>query len=193
MDKQVLIISGPTGSGESTITKAILEKYPNFKRLITATTRKPRLNEKDKIDYYFFSKEKFLEEVDRGNIIEYTYIKNRDSYYGTYKPDLKEKIEAGYIVIVNVDGVGVDFYKRKYGATAIFIKPISLEELRERLQMREPNMDPAEMDKRIENAQAEIKNEEKFYDYVVFNKNGKLEEAINEVVEVLKKEDYQLK
>ncbi len=193
MKKQVFIISGPTGSGESTITKAILERFPNFKRLVTATTRKPRLDEKDKIDYYFFSKEKFLEKVDKGDIVEYTYIKNRDSYYGTYKPNLEENLKAGYVVVVNVDGVGVDFYKRKYDATAIFIKPTSLEELRERLQAREPDMDPVELNKRIENAKSEIKNEEKFYDYVIFNENDKLEKAIREVVEVLKKEDYELK
>ncbi|MFZ2189535.1 MAG: guanylate kinase [Candidatus Magasanikiibacteriota bacterium] len=193
MKKQVLIISGPTGSGESTITKAILERFSNFKRLVTATTRKPRLEEKDRVDYYFFSKEKFLEAVDKGDIVEYTYIKNRDSYYGTYKPDLDEKIKAGNIVIVNVDGVGVDFYKRKYGVTAIFIKPGSIEELRERLRSRDPKIDSEELEHRIENAKAEIKNEEKFYDYIVFNENDKLKEAIDGVIDVLKKEDYELK
>src|SRR3989338_4798089 len=105
--KKVVVISGPTGSGESTITSAIIKRFPHFKRLVTATTRKPRLKERDRVDYYFFSKDTFLEEVDKGNIIEYTYIKNRDSYYGTYKPDLEDKIKKGFIVIVNVDGVGV--------------------------------------------------------------------------------------
>jgi guanylate kinase len=193
MKRKVIIISGPTGSGESTITNAIIKKYPHFKRLVTATTRKPRLKEKDTVDYYFFSKDKFLEEVDAGNIIEYTYIKNRDSYYGTFKPDLEGKIKDGFTVIVNVDGVGVDFYKRKYKSIAIFIKPASLAELRKRLKLRDPNIDPSEVQKRIDNAKAEIKNEEKFYDYIVYNENGKLDEAIIEVEEILKKENYRLK
>lgn len=192
MKKKVVIVSGPTGSGESTITNAIIKKYPNFKRLVTATTRKPRLKEKDKVDYYFFSKDKFLEEVDKGNIIEYTYIKNRDSYYGTYKPDLENKLAQGLTIIVNVDGVGVDFYKRKYKAIAIFIKPASLDELRQRLESRDPNIDPGEVKKRIANARSEIQNEEKFYDYIVFNENGKLDEAIAGVVGILKKEGYEL-
>lgn len=193
MKRKVIIISGPTGSGESTITNAIIKKYPHFKRLVTATTRKPRLKEKDTVDYYFFSKDKFLEEVDAGNIIEYTYIKNRDSYYGTFKPDLDGKIKAGFTVIVNVDGVGVDFYKRKYKSIAIFIKPASLNDLRKRLKLRDPNIDPSEVKKRIDNAKSEIKNEEKFYDYIVYNENGKLDEAIGEVEEILKKENYRLK
>ncbi len=192
MKKQVLIISGPTGSGESTVTRAVIESFPNFKRLITATSRKPRLKEKDGVDYYFFSKEKFLSEVDAGDIIEYTYIKNRDSYYGTYKPDLDGKIKHGFTVIVNVDGVGVDFYKRKYGATAIFIKPGSLEELRGRLQKRDPSINQEELEHRIQNAKEEIKNEERFYDYIVYNENGKLQEAMEEIKGILLKEGYQL-
>ncbi|MFA6427718.1 MAG: hypothetical protein WCW16_04755 [Candidatus Magasanikbacteria bacterium] len=190
--KKVVVISGPTGSGESTITNAVIKRFPHFKRLVTATTRKPRLKEKDRVDYYFFSKETFLEEVDKGTIIEYTYIKNRDSYYGTYKPDLDDKIDKGYVVIVNVDGVGVDFYKRKYHATAIFIKPGSLDDLRNRIQKRDPSIDPGEVEHRIENAQSEIKNEEKFYDYIVYNEEGKLHEAVEEIVGVLKKENYEL-
>ena len=175
------------------VVNAVLERFLNFRRLVSATTRKPRLKEKDGLDYYFFSKDKFLEEIDNGNILEYTYIKNRDSYYGTYKVDLEEKIEGGYVVVVNVDGVGVDYYKRKQGAIAIFIKPASLDELRTRLQTRDPNMSEEELSKRIENAKAEIKNEEKFYDYVVYNENGRLDKAIREVVGILEKENYELK
>lgn len=190
--KQVLIISGPTGSGESTITNAIIKRHPNFARLVTATSRQPRLKEKHGRDYYFFSKDKFLGEVEKGNIIEYTYIKNRDNYYGTYKPDLDEKLDKGLTVIVNVDGVGVDYYKRKYKAVAIFIKPGSIEELRGRLKGRDPSITDAELNKRLENARAEMENEEKYYDYIVYNENGKLEDAIGEVGGILQRESYAL-
>ena|SRR3989339_912593 len=190
--KQVVIISGPTGSGESTITNAIIRRHPNFARLVTATSRQPRLKEKHGKDYYFFSKDKFLSEVEKGNIIEYTYIKNRDSYYGTYKPDLDEKLNRGLTVMVNVDGVGVDYYKRKYKAVAIFIKPGSIEELRGRLKGRDSSITDAELNKRLENAKAEMANEEKYYDYIVYNENGKLEEAIGEVRGILQREGYAL-
>lgn len=190
--KQVLIISGPTGSGESTITNAIIKQHPNFARLVTATSRQPRLKEKHGRDYYFFSKDKFLSEIENGNIIEYTYIKNRDNYYGTYKPDLDEKLFKGLAVIVNVDGVGVDYYKRKYKAVAIFIKPGSIEELRGRLKGRDPSITDAELNKRLENAHAEMVNEEKYYDYIVYNENGKLEDAIGEIGGILQREGYAL-
>ena len=127
--KRVLVIGGPTGSGETTITNEIIKRYPVFTRLVTATSRKPRNNEQTKIDYYFFSKEDFEKNIKSGDIIEYTYIENRDSYYGTYKPDLDDKLEKGFNVIVNVDIVGAKYYKKNYNATTIFIKPSSLEEL----------------------------------------------------------------
>ncbi len=190
MKKQVLVISGPTGSGETTITNEIIERFPIFTRLVTATSRSPRNGEKDKKDYYFFSKKEFEKKIGTGDIIEHTYIKNRDTYYGTYKPDLEEKITKGMNVVVNVDVVGTQYYKDKYNATAIFIKPGSLEELRGRLVERDANISETELEKRMRNAEREIQNEMKYYDYVVTNTDGKLAEAIEEVVLILKKENY---
>jgi guanylate kinase len=190
--KKVLVIGGPTGSGETTITNEIIKQFPVFTRLVTATSRKPRNGEKDKVDYYFFSKEEFEKNIANGDIIEHTYIENRDNYYGTYKPDLDEKIAKGFNVIVNVDIVGAKYYKENYNAATIFIKPESIEELRERLANRDKNIDPEELNKRIENAENEIKNEMDFYDYVVVNANGKLEEAVEKTFDILKKENYTL-
>lgn len=190
--KRVLVIGGPTGSGETTITNEIINRFPVFTRLVTATSRKPRNGEKNKIDYYFFSKEEFEKQIQNGNIIEYTYIKNRDTYYGTYKPDLDEKIEKGLNVIVNVDIVGAKYYKENYNATTIFLKPNSIEELRGRLVNRDKNISPEELDKRIKNAEKEIKDEMNYYDYVVVNANGKLDETIEKTTDILKKENYSL-
>jgi len=186
MKSNIFIISGPTGSGESTITNKIIEKYPVFKRLVTATTRKPRLGEKNKIDYYFFSKEKFLKEIKRGNIIEHTYIKNRDVYYGSYKLDLEKKLKEGFNVIVNPDVVGTKYYKKYYDAITIFIKPDSINNLRKRIEKRNPLINRKELENRLENAREEIKNEEKYYDYVVLNEEGKLDEAVLKVAEIIK-------
>src|SRR3989338_7616789 len=118
--KNILIISGPTGSGESTVTDLLIKKYPIFKRLVTATSRRPRLKEKNGRDYYFFSKAEFKKLIATGQIIEYTYIKNRDTYYGTYLPDLKKKLTAGYNLVANTDWVGTKFYTKHYRATSIF-------------------------------------------------------------------------
>jgi guanylate kinase len=186
---KILVISGPTGSGESTVTNRIIDKYPIFQRLVTSTTRKPRGSEKDKVDYYFFTEEEFEKQKEQGNILEYTYIENRKVYYGTYLPDLNEKLAKGH-VIVNVDHVGLKFYQENYQASSIFIKPESLDTIKERLQIRNPEMTEDELVNRLQNAQDEIDREERFYDHLVFNKQDKLNEAIEEIEEILKKESY---
>jgi guanylate kinase len=190
--KRVLVIGGPTGSGETTITNEIIKRFPVFTRLVTATSRKPRNGEKNKIAYYFFSKDEFEKQISDGNIIEYTYIENRDDYYGTYKPDLDTKIEKGFNVIVNVDIVGAKYYKGHYNATTIFIKPESIEELKGRLTNRDKNISQEELEKRLQNAENEIEKEMPFYDYVVMNANEKLDKAIEETADILTKENYTL-
>ena len=189
MKKQVFIISGPTCSGESSVTREIIKKYQIFHRMVTASSRKPRLKERDKIDYYFFSKEKFEEEIKNGNILEYTYIENRGEYYGAYLPELEEKLKSGKI-IVNVDHIGLKFYKEKYNASSVFVKTESLEIIKSRLIRRNPKITDEYLAKRLKNAQDEIENEERFYDYVVINKEGKLAEAVLEVEKILKREGY---
>lgn len=184
---KIFIIAGPTGVGESVITRGIINKIPNFTRLVTATTRSPRLNEKNGVDYYFFSKQEFEDAIKNGEILEYTYVKNRDAYYGSYRKELEEKLEKGLNVIVNPDVVGAKFYKENYGAVTIFIKPASLKDLKKRLVGRDPSISKEELEKRLANAENEIKNEEKFYDYSVVNEEGKLDEAIQKTAEIIKK------
>lgn len=183
----IFIIAGPTGVGESVITRGIINKIPNFTRLVTATTRPPRLNEKNGVDYYFFSKQEFESAIEKGEILEYTYVKNRDAHYGSYKKDLEEKLERELNIIINPDVVGAKFYKENYGAVTIFIKPASLDDLKKRLIKRDPNISKEELAKRLANAENEIENEEKFYDYSVVNEEGKLDEAIAKTAEIIKK------
>ena len=192
MNKRVLVIAGPTGSGESTITNEIIKRFPNFKRLVTATTRAIRAGEKDAISYYFLSKEKFKDEINKGNIIEYTYVENRDTFYGSYKPDLDKKITAGFNIIVNPDIVGAKYYKENYNATTIFIKPDFIENIKKRILNREREITETELNRRLVNAENEIKNEMFFYDFVVINRQDELEKAVGEVIEILKKENYKL-
>lgn len=183
---RIFIIAAPTGGGESAITKAIIKQLPSFKRLVTATTRKPRNNEKHKIDYYFFDKTKFKKEITNGNIIEHTYIKNRKVYYGSYKPDLEYKLKKGFNVIINPDIIGAKFYKKHYKATTIFIKPDSLKSIKKRLIHRDKKIKPAELKKRLENAKNEIKNESCYYDFIVINRQNQLNRAINQVIKIIK-------
>lgn len=190
--KQVLVVAGPTGSGESTITNAIIARFPRFTRLVTATTRPPRSGEEPNVHYYFFTKDEFKAKEVAGEMLETTYHANRDVYYGTYAPDLKAKLDAGRIVIVNPDVVGARYYKEHYHATTVFIAPTSVDALIARIRLRNPEMSEEELALRRDNAEAEIRDEKPFYDYVVVNEDGKLDDAIEAVVEILRKEGYSL-
>ena len=184
--EKIFVIAGPPGWGESTITRAMIKRFPGFKRLITATTRQPRNNEKQGVDYYFFNKERFKKEIKAGRIIEHTYVKNRKVYYGSYKPDLDRKLKKGFNIIINPDLVGARFFKKNYHATTIFLKPDSLNSVKQRLIFRDGQIKTAELKRRLKNAKNEIKNESGFYDVVVINRQGRLAVAINEVAKIIK-------
>lgn len=188
--KQVVVIAGPTASGESTFTHELVGGYENFVKLVSATTREPRMNEEDGVDYYFFDKEKFFNEVHTGNIIEHTYVANRDAYYGTYKPDLDEKILKGLTIIANTDPKGAKFYKENYGATTIFLRPKSLEVIEDRLRRRDTTISEEEVQKRLVSAEREIRDAEHKFDYVVWNTDGGFVETMFDVIDILKKEGY---
>jgi len=183
---KIIVIAAPTGGGENTITNEIINRFPSFKRLVTATTRKPRNKERHRKDYYFFSKIKFKKEITRGNIIEHTYVKNRKAYYGSYKPDLEKKLKLGYNVIINPDVVGAKYYKKNYHAITIFVKPDSLESIKKRLIYRDIGIKPTELKRRLKNAKDEIKNQSPFYEFKVINRQGKLKQAIKEVMKIIK-------
>ena len=182
---KIFIIAGPTGGGESTITQAIIDRLPKFTRLVTATTRRPRNREKQGVDYYFFSPKKFKQEIASGNIIEHTYIKNRRIYYGSFKPDLEKKLKRGLNIIINPDIVGTKFYKQHYQATTIFIKPDSLESIKQRLLNRDKKISALELSRRLKNAANEIKTQAKFYDFSVINRQNRLDQAINRVIKII--------
>lgn len=191
-NKRILVISGPTGVGESTVTKEIMKRYPVFTRLTTATTRAPRQGEQHEIDYYFFSNDEFERLIAAGEIIEYQNNRDTNVYYGTYKPDLDKKLAAGFNLIMNVDIVGARYYKEHYNATTIFLLPDSWDNIEKRLREREPDMDPTEMENRLAYARREAEEEGSYYDHQIINAQGKLEDTIANVVEILKKEGYQL-
>ncbi|MEK7106787.1 MAG: hypothetical protein AAB899_01195 [Patescibacteria group bacterium] len=194
MLRQVVVIAGPTGSGETTITNEIVERFPRrASRLVTATTRAPRAGEKNGVDYYFLSNEEFGREKETGGIIESTYISNRNTYYGTYAQDLNKKISSNKVVIVNPDIVGARYFKENFNAVTIFIVPESINAIERRIRERNPELSNADIAKRRANAEAEMRDEESFYDYKVVNADGKLDEAVEQVVAILKKEGYNLK
>lgn len=190
--KQVVVIAGPSGSGKNTIIGDILKRYHNCVRLVTATTRSMRPGEQEGVDYYFMTQEKFDEELNVGHIPEHRFVAELGTYYGTYLPDLDKRVEEGKIVFAQVDIEGARLLKEKYNATTIFIMPESLEQFRGRLRVRNPEWTQKEFEARMKITEEEVRVHAPQYDYRVVNADGKLHETASEIVEILRKEGYNL-
>jgi guanylate kinase len=189
--KQVVVIAGPAGSGKDSIVQGILKRCPNATLMVTATTRAPRPGEENGVSYHFLTNEKFLEEQKAGNILEFYHREETDTYYGTYKPDIDARIASGKVVFAVIQIVGAKYLKEHYDATTIFIMPPSIEVLERRVRGRAPMTD-LEWQERLAHTQREVTEDAPFYDYRITNEDGKLDQAIDEVIEILRKEGYTL-
>lgn len=192
MNKQVVVIAGPSGSGKNALLQALLKRGGNYARLITATTRRPREGEREGVDYIFLSTEEFKRGLDEGKIPEHRFIPALGTYYGIYLPNLEDQLAQGRIVLAQVDIIGARLLKERYNATTIFIMPASPQEFERRVRARNPNMSPDEFAERMRIAQTEMDKHSLEFDYRIQNADGELEKAVDEVVAILKKEGYNL-
>lgn len=183
----IIIISGPTGVGETSVTKGLLKILPKTERLVTTTSRRKRKNEINGLDYHFISKKEFQKRIKEGYFLEYTHIKNRDDYYGTFRPDIDKKINQGINLILNLDAIGTKAMKKNFkNVITIFLLPDKFSNLIKRIKQRDPNISPAMLRKRIINAQNEIKKEKKYYQYKIINVQNKLSETIQKTAQLIK-------
>ena len=177
----LIVISGPTCAGKGTICRELLSRNNNIWRSISYTSRPIRGNEVNGVDYYFVTKEEFEEKIQNGEMLEYAQVHYND-YYGTPKSHIKEKLDAGIDVILEIDIQGAIQIKEKVNeAIFIFILAPSMEEIRNRLIKRGfENND--QMIERFKTAYREI-NELKKYNYVVVN--DVLEDAVKKVESII--------
>lgn len=156
-DGIMLIISGPAGSGKNTVAERLMAEFPNVERVITSTSRQPRGQEKNGIDYHFLSVEDFESGIKSGEFLEYAKV--HDRYYGTSKSAIETPISKGKDVILIIDVQGAETWKNiaKENAalgkriTSVFVAPDSIDELRKRLKGRATESE-AEIDRRMETA-----------------------------------------
>ena len=164
----MIILSSPSGVGKTTLTKKIQQKYPNFKISVSHTTRIPRSNEVDGVDYHFVSKESFKKLIDQNQFYEYAKI--FENYYGTLRKTVDEDIISNDLIF-DIDWQGTkqltQFNNLKL--IKIYLIPDSKEELKKRLIKRDQNT-KEEVDKRYKSFNEDVKHWND-YDYIIINKN----------------------
>ncbi|MDP3458266.1 MAG: guanylate kinase [Hyphomonas sp.] len=163
----MLVLSSPSGAGKTTLSKMLLEEFPDVKLSVSATTRPPRPNEIDGKDYYFRTPDEFHAMIERREFLEWAHV--FDKYYGTPKADTVARLEAGEDVLFDVDWQGADALHDQMpnDVVSVFILPPSIEALQARLTGREGST-PELVARRMEDAKREIMHWRR-YDYVVVN------------------------
>jgi len=181
---KLVILSAPSGSGKSTIIKYILDKRLPLEFSISATSRPPRRNEKNGVEYFFLTPEEFKEKINKGCFIEYEEV-YPDRFYGTLKSEVEKKLREGKNIILDVDVAGGLNIKKLYGEDAllVFIQPPSIAELQKRLETRGTES-PEVIADRISKAEYELSLASK-YDAIVVN--DQLEDAENETISIINK------
>lgn len=192
MERHVVVLAGPSGSGKNAIIREVMKSYPKCERLVTATTRRMRPGEVDGTDYYFFTQERFDQERAAGNIPEHRYVPALNTYYGTYLPDLEKRVKKGNIVFAQVDIEGARLLKQRYKAVTIFIMPESLDQFRGRLRARNPEWTQKEFEERMKITETELRVHAPQYDHRIVNADGALKETAARLIEILRKEGYNL-
>ncbi len=187
---ELFIISAPSGSGKSTLIDLLLSQTENIEYSISYTTREPRAGEKDGVDYFFVSEEKFKKMIENNEFIEYAKVFDK-FYYGTSKKQVYSILEQGKDVIMDIDVQGAYqiMQKGELRFTSIFIIPPSLEELRKRLINRGRDSF-SEIEKRLNTAKNEIKYLMHF-DYIVIN--DILENALSSLKAIIISERHKIK
>ncbi len=179
---KLIVISAPSGSGKTTIARAIMQKYPGMLFSVSATTRTPRAGEVNGKDYFFLSKEEFQRRVQAGDLVEWEEIYG--NYYGTLKSEIDRALNRGAIMLFDVDVKGALSIKRVFpdDSLLIFIKPPSFEVLRDRLLGRKTE-DDATIRRRLDRVPMELEKGSHFDWQVV---NDDLQTAINNVDEIIR-------
>lgn len=184
IDKNIVVISGPSGCGKDTVVKKILSMDDRFVLSVSATTRQRRPIENDGVDYIFLSTEEFISKLSGGEFLEYTnYCGN---YYGTLKKQIEDKVNAGKVVVLVIEVEGAQNVKKVYpDCLTIFLAPPSIEELERRLRSRETEDDTV-IKQRLFKAKEEL-GFQSSYDYIV--ENNYVEQCAQSIIDIFDNRD----
>lgn len=170
MQGKLIIFAAPSGSGKTTIVKHLLALGMNLSFSVSATTRPKRENEHHGKDYFFLTPEEFKQQIAAGAFLEWEEV-YEGTFYGTLKTEVDKELQEGKNILFDVDVVGAINIKKIYGnqALALFIKPPSIEILKERLLIRNTESEHS-LQRRIGKAEYELTFEDQF-DITIINEN----------------------
>ena len=184
MNGKLIIFSAPSGAGKTTVVKELLKEFSNFEFSISATSRAPRGEEKNGVEYHFLTNDEFKSRVANDEFVEWEEVYS-GTCYGTLKAEMERIWAKGNVILFDVDVMGGIKLKSIFGdaACSIFIMPPSIEALRERLIGRATDA-PEVIEKRVNKAEFEISKASQFDNVVV---NDVLADAVAEAKSVIDK------
>lgn len=185
----LIVISGPSGVGKDSVLEVMKARGLPFHFVITATTRTPRADEVDGVDYFFLSQDEFARMIDEGELLEYAVVYKE--YKGIPKSQVREALASGKNVIMRIDVQGAETIRKlAEDALLIFLTPQNEEELINRLKKR--NTETKESLKlRIATTRQEYKKIG-FFDYIVVNKDDCLDETVDMIEAIIKVEQHRV-
>jgi len=181
----LVIVSAPSGAGKDTVIDRLIREVDDAVVYVTATSRRPRPGEVHGTHYYFYSPEKFREEIEEGNFLEWSMV--HGEFKGVRRDVLADTLRDHRVVIVKPDPQGMRKIKAKLPeALTVFIMPPSVDALRRRLDNRGTET-PEQREVRLRNAEIEMAAAPE-YDYVVVNEDGRIDETVREIAAIIRKE-----
>jgi guanylate kinase len=179
---RVFIISGPSGVGKDSVIEKLRERYPSAQYVVTATSRAMRAGERDGVHYRFLDREDFERQIAAGDFLEHELV--YENLYGVPRRPVVEGLQNNQHVIIKVDVKGAATLRTLISNTvSIFLLPETMQSLKKRLRYRKTET-PDVLMKRFRTACEELERVEEF-DYAVFNEEGKLDEALRNIIAVI--------
>ena len=188
-EPMLIVISGPSGVGKDTVLQRMKERNLPFHFVVTATTRPPRANEREGVDYFFVSQGEFARMIDEDELLEYAIVYT--DYKGIPKSQVRQALDSGKDVIMRIDVQGAETIRKLCPeALLIFLTTQNQEELVSRLHERKTESDDG-LSLRIATARQELKRIEQF-DYVVVNRAEQLDTTVDLIVSIILAEHHKV-
>jgi guanylate kinase len=181
-NNKIIIITAPSGAGKTSITRFLLQEFPELAFSVSAATRKGRANEKNGVDYYFISEEDFTRKIQHNEFVEWEMV-YEGKYYGTLKSELERIWNNGQVPVLDIDVKGAIHVQQQYPDTtlSIFVEPPSVDELKRRLSSRGTETEES-LQARVNKASYEISFKHHFHKIIL---NDNLERACTKAREVV--------